>query len=301
MRRGEIRPLPARHAAGFLWSAWKGILTLGRHAERARPGDDAQLRAVIEAGLRIVVGGLASDRARESDEVVRAILESSPVPTAAEPADDSRLELRKAAVAGELRAEFPELAVWTAEVPARAGHSPGPVERRLAAIGERFTGASAIGLRSESTPWAYRVFFRQLGIDPDERHSPLEELALRSTRSTPLESKGLPDDALLIAVAETGVPVFAFDAEGLDGDLWLRPARAGERLGGNGALLADGRAVIADRARPVAVLFGEPAADVTASAATERMVLVAVQVKGVPDLAVEEALWTVVEILRAAD
>src|SRR3954454_13502271 len=78
IRRGQVRPIDPRDAAAFLWSAWKGMLTLGPRAERAAPGRDRELRALLEAGLRIVVGGLASDEAREHDETVRALLESTP-------------------------------------------------------------------------------------------------------------------------------------------------------------------------------------------------------------------------------
>jgi hypothetical protein len=40
--------------------------------------------------------------------------------------------------------------------------------------------------------------------------------------------------------------------------------------------------------------------DVTPGSRTERVALAAVQAKGVPDLSVEEALWTAIEIMREA-
>src|SRR3954452_2528948 len=83
VRRGDARPLDSRRAAAFLWSAWMGALTLGHHAERAAPGDDRELRAVLEAGLRIVIGGVASDEARKEQPAVRALLESAPGPSSA--------------------------------------------------------------------------------------------------------------------------------------------------------------------------------------------------------------------------
>ena len=64
-----------------------------------------------------------------------------------------------------------------------------------------------------------------------------------------------------------------------------------------GRELRGGEIVAADDAGPLCVLFGEMAPDRGVTPATERMVLVAVQVKGVPDVSVEEALWTVTEIL----
>src|SRR4051812_22545462 len=38
IRKGQVKPLNARDAAAFLWSAWKGMLTLGPRAERAKLG-----------------------------------------------------------------------------------------------------------------------------------------------------------------------------------------------------------------------------------------------------------------------
>jgi AcrR family transcriptional regulator/DNA/RNA-binding domain of Phe-tRNA-synthetase-like protein len=296
IRRGQVRPVGARDAAAFVWSAWKGMLTLGPRAERAAPGRDRELRALLEAGLRIVVGGLASDEAREHDETVRALLESTPA-RADEPRDAKPLTLERAPVASDLRADFPGLALWTTEL-GGAGTRPTPdaVRRRMEAATERVTGADAIGTRSESTPWAYRVFARRVGIDPDEAERAVEAVALQRPHSG--AGGSLPEDALLVAVAETGVPVLAFDSDTLEGDLWLRRAEPGERVGD--LAVVPGRPVLADRARVVAVPFG-PADPATAvRPRTENLTFVALQVKGVPDVGVEEALWTVVEIARAA-
>jgi TetR/AcrR family transcriptional regulator len=295
IRRGQVRPVGARDAAAFLWSAWKGMLTLGPRAERAAPGRDRELRALLEAGLRIVVGGLASDDARENDETVRAILESTPARGTEHEHEQRPLALERAPVANDLRADFPELAIWTATFAALQAPSPDALRRRLDAAGERLSGADAIGTRSESTPWAYRVFARRAGIDPDETEHPVEAAALQRDHAGATGT--LPEDAQLIAVAETGVPVLAFDADRIDGDLWLRRAAPGERVGGHA--VEAGRPVLADRTRALAAPFGpaDPAAAVGAK--TERVTLVALQVKGVPELGIEEALWTVVEIAQA--
>jgi DNA/RNA-binding domain of Phe-tRNA-synthetase-like protein len=123
-----------------------------------------------------------------------------------------------------------------------------------------------------------------------------ERLALRSSESEPPAAAGLPEDALGVAAIETGVPVLAFDAARLNGSLALRRARAGERLGEEE--LEEGRVVIADREHPVAALLGPRAPEAAVTGATERMVLAAIQAKGVATLAVEEALWTAIEIMR---
>jgi DNA/RNA-binding domain of Phe-tRNA-synthetase-like protein len=142
------------------------------------------------------------------------------------------------------------------------------------------------------------VFARRTGIDPDDVERAVEAVALERPRAERVDSAGLPDDALLVAVAATGVPVLAFDAARIDGELWLRRARPGESLGAGGQAIEPGRPVIADRTRPVAVPFGAANPDAAVSAATQRMALAALQVKGVPDMSVEEALWTAIEIVR---
>jgi hypothetical protein len=47
------------------------------------------------------------------------------------------------------------------------------------------------------------------------------------------------------------------------------------------------------------VLFGDIARDAAVVSATRRIALFAVQVAGVPDMHVEEALWSCAETLRA--
>jgi DNA/RNA-binding domain of Phe-tRNA-synthetase-like protein len=179
------------------------------------------------------------------------------------------------------------------EVPVRPGRSPAPVRARLRGASDRFTGPKAVALRQQPIPWAYRVFFRHVGIDPDERRTPIEAIALERMRAGGFLSRNLVDDALLLATLETGVPVLAFDAAAVDGALGLRVTSGGETLG---ALpLAGGRVVVADSSKPLAVLFGDTAEGCAVQWSSERMVLAAVRVKGVPEVSVEEALWVAAE------
>src|SRR5215216_7789889 len=101
-------------------------------------------------------------------------------------------------------------------------------------LSNRFTGARAVTLRQEPVPWAYRVFFRQVGIDPDERRTPIEQIAIDRLTHGGFKAVGRVEDALLIATLETAVPVLAFDAERLEGELGLRLTKPRERLGGDG-------------------------------------------------------------------
>jgi hypothetical protein len=58
--------------------------------------------------------------------------------------------------------------------------------------------------------------------------------------------------------------------------------------------------VIADERRPVALLFGALASGRGVQPRSARTALVAIQVGGVPAIAVEEALWLAAEILEGA-
>jgi DNA/RNA-binding domain of Phe-tRNA-synthetase-like protein len=202
-------------------------------------------------------------------------------------------------VAPELAEEFPELRLWSVTVAAHSGRSPEPVRERLRALSDRIRGPQALALRSQPVPWAYRVFFRHIGLDPDEQRTPVEALALERLLKGGLRSESLLDDALTIAVLETGVPLWGLDADRLDGELGLRGAAEGESLGrGDGALaLPAGRLVVADSTGPVAVLFGDAAAGAGVTRETTRMALFSVQVAGVPTMYIEEALWTATDIL----
>lgn len=201
-------------------------------------------------------------------------------------------------MAGELEAEFPELRLLYLTVEASSGSSPQSVRKRLRGLSDRFTGGKAVTMRQQPVPWAYRVFFRQVGIDPDEQRTPIEAIALERMRAGHFESRSLLDDALLIATVETSVPVVAFDEDKLAGPLGLRLSAPGERLGGEGRPLSSNQVVIADADRAVAVLFADMAEGRGVHPSTTRMRIASVQVKGVPDVSVEEALWIVAETLQ---
>src|SRR5207248_2204294 len=147
-------------------------------------------------------------------------------------------------------------------------------------------------------PWAYRVFFRQVGIDPDEHRTPVEAIALERMRAGGFPSRNLLDDALLIATVETSVPLVALDDEKVEGPLGLRLSEPDERLGGDGRPLSTRQVVIADAERSVGVLFADLAEGRGVHPHTRRMRIAAVQVKGVPDVSVEEALWILADGIR---
>jgi DNA/RNA-binding domain of Phe-tRNA-synthetase-like protein len=210
------------------------------------------------------------------------------------------LELAEGWIEAELAEEFPQLGVVHAPLAAQPGRSPAEVKERLRQLANRYTGGHVIHMRQDAVPWAYRVFARQVGIDPDTDRTPVEAIALERLRHGGFKSENVVDDALTIAIAETGVPVFALDADRVEGEPGLRLSRPGERLPGV-RLLPARQIVVADDARPVAVVLGEVSHEAGVRPATERMILCALRVKGVPPIAVEEALWTAAEVLVGAD
>ena len=166
-------------------------------------------------------------------------------------------------------------------------------------VAARIAGAQAIALRHGEVPHAHRVFFRHVGIDPDVTRTPAEEAMVGR-----LVDGGFPvadriAAACLVAVVETGVGVWAADAARVAGPVEVRTARAGERLGEGERAddLVAGRLVLADERGPLAVLFGPWAPERLPAPHTEAVRLIALQVPGVPDLHLEEALWAAADAL----
>jgi DNA/RNA-binding domain of Phe-tRNA-synthetase-like protein len=193
--------------------------------------------------------------------------------------------VRRGEVSPALADEHPGLWLAWTEVDATPGPTPRELVAHLRGLADRIGGAQAIALRGRDVPHAYRVFFRHVGLDPDVVRTPVEAVTLRRLEEGTLHSRGLVEDALTVAVLETGVGVVAFDAALLAGPLRLREEA--------------GTLVLADDEGPLAVLFAAgPPTRAAVTRDTRRIALVAVAVPNVPDLFVQEALWTAWEILR---
>jgi DNA/RNA-binding domain of Phe-tRNA-synthetase-like protein len=201
-------------------------------------------------------------------------------------------------LAPKLHAELPGLALQYAVVERGSGRSPRAVKEQLRALADRFSGPQAIQLRQQPIPWAYRVFYRHIGLDPDEQPTPVEAIALERMRKGGFPSRNLLDDALTIATVESGVALRAFDADRVDGGPGIRAATPGDALEGRPGELPAGTLVIADERRPLALLFGPAATGRGVTSGTRRTLLCAIQVKGVPQVAVAEALWLAIGVMR---
>lgn len=212
-------------------------------------------------------------------------------------------ELQEGWVATALAEEHPGLRLRWLDVPdvVVTRRSSAGLKERLRVLSSRINGPEAILLRGRPVPQAYRVFFRSVGMDPDASRTPIEAAAVERLVRGGYKSDGPVRDALLLGLVETGVPLWALDAGAADGPLGLRESAPGETLGtgelANG--LPAGRLVVADAQRPVAVLFGDVAPSHAPDKTTTAVRVFSLQVAGVPELHVEEALWSCAEALRS--
>lgn len=214
------------------------------------------------------------------------------------------LDLRAAAgfVDEELSAELPGLRLDWMTIPRGPRASPAVLVRRLDALSNRYRGASVVAMRTQPIPHAYRTFFRQIGLDPDVDRIPSEQAAVSRLLYGGFRSHGALEDALLVALIETGVPVWALDADLVDpGGLGIRATVDGDRFGSGEQAhgVPPGRLVVADPSCIHAMLFGQLAPGHAAGPRARRLAVFSVGVDGVPAIHVEEALWVCAEALRS--
>lgn len=202
-------------------------------------------------------------------------------------------------VAPDLAEEFPGLSIATTTIATTTGRSPEALKQRLRTLSDRIGGSQAIQLRQQPIPWAYRVFFRHIGLDPDTTRTPIEQLTFERIHDGRFASRNRVDDALTIATVEVGVAMRAFDADRVTGRVGLRLSDEGERFEGRVTPLPEGTIVIADEEHPLGVLFGRTAEGRGVRRGTKRVLVAAIGVRGVPDIALEEALWVAGSALRA--
>jgi DNA/RNA-binding domain of Phe-tRNA-synthetase-like protein len=198
-----------------------------------------------------------------------------------------------------LAEEFPGLSIASTALETATGRSPEALKEHLRTLSDRIAGAQAIQLRQKPIPWAYRVFFRHIGLDPDTTRTPIEQLIFERMHDGRFKSRNRVDDALTIAMVEVGVALRAFDADRVEGRVGLRLSAEREGFEGRTSPLPEGTIVVADEKRPLGILFDRTADGRGVRRGTGRVLIVAIGVRGVPDIALEEALWVAGSALRA--
>jgi hypothetical protein len=201
---------------------------------------------------------------------------------------------RRGAVDPAVAAELPGLRLdWLAvTIPSAPARSRASSAERLRALSDRYRGATVIAMRTQPIPRAYRTFYRQIGLDPDVERIPSERAATERLLHGGFRSTDLISDACVVAVIETGVPVWALDAATVD----PRPPGLGIGLADEAGTPPDSL-VVRDRRTVHAPLFGTPLPGHEPGPAAPTVVLYALGVAGVPQIHIDEALWTVADLL----
>lgn len=196
-------------------------------------------------------------------------------------------------IADEVAEEFPRLRLHSVAVPGPVRKSPGSVRDRLLDFSDRVSAPSAVAMRQGEVAQAYRVFARQVGLDPDGEPGPLEAALIERMHRGEFRSAGIPADACMLAALETGVPVWAVDGDELVGSLGICAVNPAELIGrGKRATpVTAGRLAVADLRGPLAIVYDEPHDSVTPGDRSQEIHLYALGVPGVPDVVVHEALW----------
>ncbi|HDR73583.1 MAG TPA: hypothetical protein ENN85_06700 [Methanoculleus sp.] len=162
---------------------------------------------------------------------------------------------------------------------------PGLEALREAVTRELLSRYTLEQVRNDPVFRAYRDFFWSTGVDPTKTRPASEALVRRILAGKPLPRINPAVDAYNLASAASGVPLAAFDADRLHGDLSLRFAREGEAFLGIGMqapiLLGDNQVVVTDAAAIVAVY---PYRDADATKVTAGTTTIHIVACGVPTI-----------------
>ncbi len=140
---------------------------------------------------------------------------------------------------------------------------------------------------------AYRDFFWSVGIDPTKTRPASEALVRRLLAGGRLPTINTAVDAYNLASALSGVPIAAFDADKLDGELTMRFAREGEAFQGIGMKapidLKLNQVILTDASRIIAVYPYRDSDDTKVTAATRNVHIISCGVPGIDNNQLLEA------------
>lgn len=194
---------------------------------------------------------------------------------------------RLAARTHDVALHYPYLHLYVVEVPnepsTRARHD---LAERLGRLAERIGGPQVLRQHEQEVPHAFRKLYQQTGLDPGVHLTPIDAVLQERIAYGMFRSMGLVDDALKVALLETGVPVWAADSSALSGELVLQMPDVDPDAGRPSAVpfVADDRGTIA----PVGNAPDQPHA---VGRKTKDLTLFALQCDGISTMHVQESLW----------
>lgn len=198
-------------------------------------------------------------------------------------------------IAPDVAEEHPglELLSWTTPTEYRR-RSPDAVREWLGRLSTRVDGPAVLRAHREEAPAAHRELLRRIRRDPDEDPAPQELAYRRRIRDGGFPVRGNPKDLLLVVLCETGVPIWALDADRIDGELGIRRSLSGElqdRDGNASPVTRWPEPVVVDGSGVVAEVLREPRRIHVATKRTTSTTFYGVRVPGLTDLRVDEAVW----------
>ncbi|MBI2937543.1 MAG: hypothetical protein HYY22_04990 [Thaumarchaeota archaeon] len=152
----------------------------------------------------------------------------------------------------------------------------------------------------------YRDFFWGIGIDPTKTRPASEALIRRVLAGKPIPQINTLVDAYNLASIKTGVPLAAFDADTITGELQARFAKPNEEFSGIGmdkpAKLKGGEIVITDDEKLVAIYPHRDSDKTKVQESTRNLLLVTCGAPGVTAETLSKAERTAVDyIIRFCD
>ena len=205
-------------------------------------------------------------------------------------------------VAPHIAAEFPGLGIAWVEVDCRPGQEPragaSPPPRPLRPLLRRPRDPHARTADSLGLPGLLSPDRPRPGPDPDAGRAAGPRSPPRRCLQEPGASRRRADDR---DRGDRGRRARLSTPSASSGGLCIRDSAPGESLPGRPGELAQGTLAIADERGPVGPSLRATAEGCGVEAGTRRrLTIAAVQVKGVPQIAVDEALWMAAATLGAS-
>lgn len=204
----------------------------------------------------------------------------------------------------DILAAFPGLSVAEGVIGPLSIRETAPALKALGdevarSIRERYTLER---IKDEPLFRAYRNFFWKVGVDPTKTRPASEALVRRILAGKTLPAINTAVDAYNLASVRTGIPIAAFDADTLVGDLAMRFAEEGEEFLGIGmaapVMLRRNQVILTDEDAIVAVYPYRDSDATKITRATTTVHIVACGVPGVEREKVHSAYELVVAYLR---
>ena len=191
----------------------------------------------------------------------------------------------------ELKNRFPELNALTLDIKGVKIKKKVPeLENfKLEVINQIRKDYTLDSVKDQPTFRTYRTFFWSIGIDPTKTRPAAEALTRRILAGKTLPCINTLVDAYNLISIKTRIALATFDADKLDGKLFMRFSKEGEQILGIGMdkplILKGGEIVVSDQQKLIAVY---PYRDADNTKVTEKTGNVSIVVCGVPGITKED-------------